>query len=59
MKLIVAIIRPENPNQFKRSPSRDVFLMTVSDVQWLRTPAASPEVYRGTEFLVICCRSSS
>lgn len=53
MKLIVAIIRPENLEAVQKAlAERDVFLMTVSDVRGCGRQRGFTEVYRGTEFQV-------
>lgn len=50
MKLIVAIIRPEQLEEVQRAlAERDVYLMTVSDVRGCGRQKGYTEVYRGTE----------
>ena len=50
MKLIVAIIRPEQLEDVQRAlAERDVYLMTVSDVRGCGRQRGFTEVYRGTE----------
>jgi nitrogen regulatory protein P-II 2 len=50
MKLIVAIIRPEQLEDVQRAlADRDVYLMTVSDVRGCGRQRGYTEVYRGTE----------
>jgi nitrogen regulatory protein P-II 2 len=53
MKMVVAIIRPEKLEAVQRAlNSRDVYLMTVSDVRGCGRQRGYTEVYRGTEFEV-------
>ena len=53
MKLIVAIIRPEQLENVQRAlAERDVYLMTVSDVRGCGRQRGYTEVYRGAEVTV-------
>jgi nitrogen regulatory protein P-II 1 len=53
MKMIVAIIRPEQLEAVQKAlNSRDVYLMTVSDVRGCGRQRGYTEVYRGSEFVV-------
>ena len=53
MKLIVAIIRPEKLEDVQNAlASRDVYLMTVSDVRGCGRQRGYTEVYRGTEVTI-------
>ena len=53
MKLVVAIIRPENLEAVQKALNEhDVYLMTVSDVRGCGRQRGFTEVYRGTEFQV-------
>lgn len=53
MKLIVAIIRPENLEAVQKALNeRDVYLMTVTDVRGCGRQRGHTEQYRGTEFQV-------
>ena len=53
MKLIVAIIRPENLEPVQKTlAERDVYLMTVSDVRGCGMQRGYTEQYRGTEFQI-------
>jgi len=53
MKLIIAVIRPENLESVQRALNqRDVYLMTVSDVRGCGRQRGYTEVYRGAEVQV-------
>src|SRR5271165_4498341 len=53
MKMVVAIIRPEKLEAVQAAlNSRDVYLMTVSDVRGCGRQRGHTEVYRGSEFQV-------
>ena len=53
MKMIVAIIRPEKLEAVQQAlNSRDVYLMTVSDVRGCGRQRGHTEVYRGAEYQV-------
>ena len=53
MKMIIAIIRPEKLEAVQEAlNTRDVYLMTVSDVRGCGRQRGYTEVYRGTEFQV-------
>ena len=53
MKMIVAIIRPENLEAVQRALSeRDIYLMTVSDVRGCGRQRGHTEQYRGAEYKV-------
>ena len=50
MKMIVAIIRPEKLDEVQKAlASRDVYLMTVTDVRGCGRQRGYTEVYRGQE----------
>ena len=50
MKLIIAIIRPEKLDEVQRElASRDVYLMTVTEVRGCGRQRGYTEVYRGQE----------
>lgn len=53
MKLVVAIIRPENLEAVQAALNeRDVYLMTVSDVRGCGRQRGFTELFRGAEFQV-------
>lgn len=53
MKLIVAIIRPENLEAVQKAlGERDIYLMTVSDVRGCGMQRGYKEQYRGTEIQI-------